>query len=120
MMCPTLIEGADGSLTALGSGGSNRIRSAIFQVVTRLCLEGAGLPEAVAAPRLHIEGEHLDYEDQFEVGAKNELRRLCPDHRAWPQANMFFGGVHCARMAADGTFGGQGDARRDGTAIVVA
>ena len=52
MMCPTIIEHPDGGITALGSGGSNRIRSAIAQVVARLCLDGEDLPTAVGAPRV--------------------------------------------------------------------
>ena len=33
MMAPTLVEWPDGRRSALGSGGSNRIRSAVLQVV---------------------------------------------------------------------------------------
>ena len=117
MMCPTVIEKPDGSLIALGSGGSNRIRSAIFQVVVGLCLREADLSEAVSGPRLHIEGGHLDFEDQFASEEAAALRALCPDHRAWPEPNMFFGGVHAAELHADGSFSGAGDRRRDGVAL---
>ena len=118
MMCPTLIEKPDGSLIALGSGGSNRIRSAIFQVVAALCLRGDGLADAISTPRLHIEGGHLDFEDQFEGNSAHELRALCPDHRAWPEPNMFFGGVHAALKDPDGHLSGVGDGRRDGIALL--
>lgn len=117
MMCPTLIERPDGALIALGSGGSNRIRSAIFQVVIGLCLRDADLAQAVSGPRLHIEGGHLDFEDQFAPEVAAGLRRLCPDHRAWPEPNMFFGGVHAAQLDAAGSFSGTGDSRRDGIAL---
>lgn len=117
MMCPTLIETPDGGLIALGSGGSNRIRSAIFQVVTALCLRKAALADAVSGPRLHIEGGHLDFEDQFEPEIARALKTLCPDHRAWPEPNMFFGGVHAAELRADGSFAGAGDRRRDGVVL---
>jgi gamma-glutamyltranspeptidase/glutathione hydrolase len=119
MMCPTLIDGADGGLVVLGSGGSNRIRSAIAHVVVRLCLAGVELGEAIAAPRLHVEGDHLDAEDHF---ADHELAALLaafPDHRVWPRPDLFFGGVHAASRAGDGTLVGVGDPRRDGAAIVV-
>ncbi|MEM1199461.1 MAG: gamma-glutamyltransferase [Pseudomonadota bacterium] len=118
MMCPTIIEKPDGSLIALGSGGSNRIRSAIFQVVVALCLRGAGLSDAVSGPRLHIEGGHLDFEDQFDPQTAHALQTLCPDHRAWPEPNMFFGGVHAAERLADASFAGAGDRRRDGVVLV--
>lgn len=118
MMCPTLIEKPDGSLIALGSGGSNRIRSAIFQVVAGVCLRDETLAEAVSAARLHIEAGHLDFEDHFAATTADHLRQLCPDHRAWPEPNMFFGGVHAAMRNPDGTLSGAGDARRDGVALL--
>ena len=120
MMCPTIIEGPRGEIVALGSGGSNRIRSAIAQVVAALCSNpDTDLTSAVTAPRLHVEGDHLDFEDQLEDTIRAELRRRFPDHRAWPEPNLFFGGVHAVGTDADGELRGAGDARRDGAAVVV-
>jgi gamma-glutamyltranspeptidase/glutathione hydrolase len=119
MMCPTVIEHPDGSVTTLGSGGSNRIRSAVAQVVHLLCVDGVDLDAAVEAPRVHVEGAHLDFEDRFDVPTRAQLCAAYPDHRAWSRPDLFFGGVHAARRAADGTFLGVGDTRRDGVAIVV-
>ncbi len=119
MMCPTMIEFSDGAVVALGSGGSNRIRSAICQVVVGLCLSGVDLDAAVMAPRLHVEGEHLDFEDLYDESVRGELVSLFADHRAWPERNMFYGGVHSVGMDSAGGFAGSGDARRDGTAIIV-
>ena len=42
-------------MTALGTGGSNRIRTAILQVAVNLLDHGMGLEDAVEAPRLHVE-----------------------------------------------------------------
>jgi len=119
MMCPTIIEGPDGGVTALGSGGSNRIRSAIAQVVLRLCVDGDGLAAAVAAPRVHVEGDHLDFEDLFGAALRARLCGEFADHRGWPQRDLFFGGVHTVRRTYDGAFSGVGDIRRDGVAVVV-
>jgi gamma-glutamyltranspeptidase/glutathione hydrolase len=119
MMCPTIIEDAAGAVTALGSGGSNRIRSAVAQVIARLCIDGADLAAAVDAPRVHVERGHLDFEDRFGTALRERLRSEFPDHRAWPQPDLFYGGVHTVRRACDGTFSGVGDTRRDGVAIVV-
>jgi len=118
-MCPTLIESPDGSITALGSGGSNRIRSAVFQVLVRLCLDGLDIESAVTSPRLHIEDTHLDFEDLFGSDIRQRLIAQFPDHRAWPEANMFYGGVHTASLSPAGRFTGVGDARRGGAAIIV-
>ena len=119
MMCPTIIEGNDGAVTALGSGGSSRIRSAISQVVARMCLGEGTLHDAVIAPRLHAEGGHLDVEPMDDSATLDSVVRNFPDHRVWPTPHMFFGGVHCARLDADGRLDGIGDPRRDGVAIVV-
>ncbi len=119
MMCPTMIESPDGGLVALGSGGSNRIRSAIAQVIVHLCLRDAGLGAAIEAPRLHVESGHLDFEDLYDARVRDDLCRLFTDHRAWPEPNLFFGGVHAAAVDGDGGFIGCGDARRDGTSVLV-
>jgi gamma-glutamyltranspeptidase/glutathione hydrolase len=117
MMCPAMVGTADGALTALGSGGSNRIRSAILQTVLRLCRPEAALGEAIAAPRLHPEAGHLDFEDRFDGETRAALVAAFPDHRGWAEPSMFFGGVHAVRRAADGTLEGAGDARRDGVVV---
>ena len=41
-----------------------------------------------------------------------------PDHRLWPEPNMFFGGVHAVEQMADGVFRGAGDPRRGGAVAV--
>ncbi len=119
MMCPTIIEQPDGGLVALGTGGSNRIRTAISQVVARLCLTDAGLVEAVDAPRLHVEGEHLDFEDLMGSTVRDELCTRFDDHLAWPEPDLFYGGVHAVQRRADGALIGHGDARRDGASVTV-
>ncbi|HEX2127772.1 MAG TPA: gamma-glutamyltransferase, partial [Solirubrobacterales bacterium] len=55
MMSPTVVL-RDGQLEAgLGSGGSNRIRSAILQTVLRLLSDEVPVDEAVVAPPAHYE-----------------------------------------------------------------
>ena len=62
----------DGAITALGTGGSNRIRSAILQVASNLLDRGMGLEEAVEAPRLHVE---RDGTLSFEPGLPPQVAR---------------------------------------------
>lgn len=119
MMCPTLVTDESGRVTVLGSGGSNRIRSAIFQTVTRLGRLGETLQDAVGAARLHVEGGHLDFEDLYPGDDAGALKLAFTDHRAWPARNMFFGGVHAVSRDKDGRFSGIGDGRREGAAILV-
>ncbi|MDX1710192.1 MAG: gamma-glutamyltransferase [Rhodovibrionaceae bacterium] len=114
MMCPSVAEAPDGRIFVLGSGGSNRIRSTIFQVLLQLLARGAEVEEAVNAPRLHVEAGQLDFEAFTEVVEEGALRQAFPQHRAWPEPNLFFGGCHVAGVTPAGTFFGAGDHRRAG------
>jgi gamma-glutamyltranspeptidase/glutathione hydrolase len=120
MMAPTIILQPDGTVVALGTGGSNRIRTAILQVAVNLLDHGMNLDDAVAAPRLHLEKcGTLSYEPGFPEAAEAAFRALEDKAHAWPAPNLFFGGVHAARRFGDGGVEGAGDPRRGGVAIVV-
>ena len=125
MMAPTLIRDPQGGLTAMGSGGSNRIRTAVLQVAVNLIDRHLMLDQAVKAPRIHVEkGGKLSYEDGpwGELYDYEELKLMLDvfdDVEAWPERNLFFGGVHTARRLPDGTLEGAGDPRRRGVRIVV-
>lgn len=120
MMSPTIMLAPDGTLTALGSGGSNRIRTAILQVACNLMDQGMTLDEAVSAPRIHVEKcGTVSYEDQFGPEATAQLLAAFPDAHGWPERSMFFGGVHSVRRHPDGRFEGTGDARRAGVSATV-
>ena len=114
MMCPSVASLPDGGWVALGSGGSNRIRSAILQVLVNLFEFDLPLEMAVVAPRLHLEGNHLSVEAGFEQAALDSMMEEWPDHRVWPEPNMFFGGLHAVERLPDGSFRGAGDPRRGG------
>jgi gamma-glutamyltranspeptidase/glutathione hydrolase len=114
MMCPSVATLADGTRVALGTGGANRIRSAVLQVLLNLFAFAMPLERAVAAPRLHLEGLRLSLEAGFEESALGALREEWPDLELWPEPNLFFGGVHAVELLPDGSFRGAGDPRRDG------
>jgi gamma-glutamyltranspeptidase/glutathione hydrolase len=120
MMAPTLILEPDGAITALGTGGSNRIRSAILQVATNLLDRGMSLEEAVEAPRLHVERDGtVSFEPGLPEEASSAFRALGEKAHAWPGRNLFFGGVHAARRHGDGGMEGAGDPRRGGRSRIV-
>lgn len=119
MMAPTAVRWDDGSFAVLGSGGSNRIRTAILQVLSNLIDFEMAPEQAVNAPRLHLEGSHLDVEALLGESTMARLREAYPDHTAWPKRNMFFGGAHTAVRTATGALLGAGDPRRAGVSIVV-
>jgi gamma-glutamyltranspeptidase / glutathione hydrolase len=115
MMSPTLVRHDDGRVLALGSGGSNRIRSAILQVLLNHLRLGQNLDEAVTAPRLHLEGDLLHIEDGHTAQTLRHLSGAFPAHQIWPDRNFFFGGVHAAAFNPNtGAFTAAGDPRRGG------
>jgi gamma-glutamyltranspeptidase/glutathione hydrolase len=114
MMCPTLVAHADGGWSVLGSSGSNRIRSAIVQVLHNLIDLRMPLDEAVAAARIHYEAGRLNLEPPCDRALIDALRQDWPDILAWSAPSVFFGGAHCVAIAADGSLSGAGDGRRGG------
>ena len=112
MMAPTLAEDPK-HLVALGSGGSNRLRTAILQTLCNLIDFGMTPDQAVHAPRIHLERDHLDIEPGFSDAALAALTSEFPNHRLWDERNLFFGGTHT--VCWDGVrFSGAGDPRRGG------
>jgi gamma-glutamyltranspeptidase/glutathione hydrolase len=116
MMSPTLAHSSDGDWYALGSGGSNRIRSAILQTLLHVLAAGRSLDDAVHRPRVHVENDHLSVEAGFPESAVGRLRERFPEHHLWPTVNLFFGGAHSVLRRADGSIDGAGDPRRGGVA----
>jgi gamma-glutamyltranspeptidase/glutathione hydrolase len=120
MMAPTIILEPDGTVTALGTGGSNRIRTAILQVAVNLLDHGMSLEQAVEAPRLHVERDGtISFEPGLPEAAQAEFLAQGDNAHAWPARNLFFGGVHAARRRGNGGVEGAGDPRRQGVALVV-
>jgi gamma-glutamyltranspeptidase/glutathione hydrolase len=113
MMAPTLIESPDGTRTAFGTGGSERIRSTTANILVRLIDEGMNLVDAVAAPRVHLAPDGVVH---AEPGANPVVDY--PVH-TWTEPDFYFGGVHCVQHLPDGRVYAVGDGRRGGHAIVV-
>jgi gamma-glutamyltranspeptidase/glutathione hydrolase len=125
MMAPTILRRAKRRI-ALGSGGSNRLRNAILQVLIGLVEHGVEVETAVRLSRLHLEpraegGFKAAFEDVgLAPGVADAIRAAYPNApAAFPEPNLFFGGVHAAIANGDGTFSGAGDARRGGAVAIV-
>ncbi|GAV19509.1 gamma-glutamyltranspeptidase / glutathione hydrolase [Mariprofundus micogutta] len=115
MMAPSIfMENGKPSLV-LGSGGSNRLRGAILQVLMHHKLLGEHIEQAVQAPRLHNEGNELDIEPGL-LGdyERHLLTTLGWSLREWQQQSVYFGGVHAIARRPDGNLHGCGDSRRGG------
>jgi gamma-glutamyltranspeptidase/glutathione hydrolase len=117
MMAPSLLDLPDGSTVALGSGGSERIRSALLQTVTHL-VAGRSLADSVAAPRVHFDGTTAQLEPDVSSEVEADLAAFCPVNR-WRQGSMYFGGVNAVRRYPDGRLEATGDARRHGSGAVI-
>ena len=109
MMAPTIALTRGKPHVVLGSGGSNRLRTAILQTLIKLIDFDKTLEQAVNGPRIHWENGKLDVEPGFSKKTVQELKPLGDPFKEWPEKNLFFGGVH-AVMPKDGA----GDIRRGG------
>jgi gamma-glutamyltranspeptidase/glutathione hydrolase len=116
MMAPTVVLGTDGAPElALGSAGSNRIRSALLQVIVNVIDRGMTAAEAVDAPRLHFE-DGLVYAEPGIAAVPIEAAGY---QMAWfRHLNLFFGGCQAVeRDPQTGTLDGAGDPRRGGAVV---
>ena len=120
MMAPTVVLRDGRPEIAIGSAGSNRIRSAILQTVLGVVDHGLPAQEAVSAPRLHVEEKQVDAEPGVDEGALERLEEAGWAVRKWSELNLFFGGVQAvARDPDSDRLTGGGDPRRGGVAVVV-
>ena len=118
MMSPTAVVDPDGEVEiVLGIAGSNRIRSAILQVIVGAVDHGMRAKEAVLAPRVHFE-DGVVYAEPGE--GREALRAAGRSIVGFRALNLFFGGVQAVeRDPATGELSGAGDPRRGGVAVAV-
>lgn len=113
MMCPTVVLRDGAPELVLGSGGSNRIRSAILQTIVNVVDHGLAVDDAVRAPRVHLEEGVVYAEPGVDT---TELERGGHTIARFRDLNLFFGGVHAvARDVHTGELSGGGDPRRGGS-----
>jgi gamma-glutamyltranspeptidase/glutathione hydrolase len=118
MMSPTLVFLPDNGIIATGSGGSNRIRSAILQVLINLIDFGLTVEDAVERPRLHLESGLLNLEQGIPDTTRQHLTELFERHHCWQEKNLFFGGAHTVLRNGQGELDGHGDSRRGGVSLL--
>jgi len=117
MMAPTIVKRNGIPEIILGSGGSNRLRTAIMQSIVKILDYKMPIDEAVNSARLHYELGKLDIEPGYSEGDIAPLRDKF-DITLWDHKSMFFGGVH-AVSKTNGKMSGGGDSRRGGCFIKV-
>ncbi len=117
MMSPTILIRGDDHY-ALGSGGSNRIRSAILQVVSNLVDFDMSLADAIEHPRIHFENDEVNVEAGFGKNAVSDLEKDVDRLVEWSDRNLFFGGVHGVEITPE-EVNAHGDPRRGGVGKVI-
>ena len=80
MVAPTAPAWRDGRRVATRSSGSNRIRSALPQVLVNFVEFAMGVEEAVVAPRIHVEDSCLSVAGGFDAERIASVLKACPDH----------------------------------------
>jgi gamma-glutamyltranspeptidase/glutathione hydrolase len=112
MMAPSIVM-RDGEVElALGSAGSNRIRSALLQTIVAVLDHGLDAQAAVEAPRLHYQDGIVYAEPGIDLESlQDDVERV-----RFRGPNLFFGGVQAA-LSRDGALGGGGDPRRGGAVV---
>ena len=115
MMAPTVVLDEGTPELVLGSAGSNRIRSAILQVIVNAIDHGMDAQAAVEAPRLHFEDGLVYAEPGIDGAALEAAGRTL----AWfREPNLFFGGCQAVeRHHETREFSGGGDPRRGGAVV---
>jgi gamma-glutamyltranspeptidase/glutathione hydrolase len=113
MVAPTIVTKNGTPVLLTGSAGSNRIRSAIVQMIVEVIEGGVEIEAATIAPRLHIDGDTLQAEPGADEAVLEQLSSFYKIHR-WDEKNLYFGGANSVTPA-----GGAGDPRRGGHAMVV-
>jgi gamma-glutamyltranspeptidase / glutathione hydrolase len=109
MMAPSVLLRPGRPSVVLGSGGSERIRSALTQVIAALVLDDLTLRDAVLAARLHVTDGTAQLEPGLARDAVAALAVVRPVNE-WSATDLYFGGVH----AVDTEAAHVGDPRRGG------
>ncbi len=116
MMAPTVVLRDGEPELVLGSAGSNRIRSALLQVIIGALDHGLDAAAAVCAPRLHYEDGIVYVEPGIDTEPLEASGRTIARFR---DLNLFFGGCQAVeREPGTGRLSGGGDPRRGGAVVV--
>jgi gamma-glutamyltranspeptidase / glutathione hydrolase len=119
MMAPSVVLEGQRPRLVVGSAGSIRLRAAILQIIVNVLDHGLGVPEALEAPRVHLEGTALQLEGGIDPDAADRLEAAGYEVVRWNDRNLYFGGASAVGLAANGKLEAAGDPRRGGAGAVV-
>jgi len=121
MMSPSIVTHSGQVELSVGSAGSNRIRSAVLQVISAVLDFDKSINQAINAPRIHTEGKGsaVELEKGIPQAIAERLSKEGYPVNIWKDINLFFGGVQAVtRNPKTGELSGAGDPRRGGVAVV--
>jgi len=119
MQAPTMVTRNGRLELVVGSSGSNRLRSAITQVVWNVIEHRMDVDSAVRHPRVHVEGDRLDCEGGFDPAELERLEGWGELLNRFDGLNLYFGGANAVVVGADGALSAAGDPRRDCAGLVL-
>lgn len=119
MMTPMIVLHRGKIRLVTGSGGANRIRSAILQVLMNVLDFDIPLAQAVNAPRIHVENGIMQCELGYDEAAVDRLEKEGYPINRWTTRSIYFGGAHSVAQQPDGTLLAAGDDRRGGATASV-
>ncbi len=119
MQSPTIAERHGAVRLVVGSSGSNRLRSAITQVIRNVVDHGMPVQEAVSFPRVHVEGGRLDCEGGFDPAELERLERWGERLVRFEGLNLYFGGANAVLADAGSRLSAAGDPRRSCFGLVL-
>jgi len=120
MMAPTIVLRSGKPYLILGSGGANRLRTAILQTILNILDFEMPVQKGVQHPRIHFENDLLNAEPGIRRRTLDTLEKRGYRTVRWSDKNFFFGGVHTVmRDPKTGKLSGKGDPRRGGSVIRV-
>ena len=119
MMAPTLVLDEGEPRLVVGSAGSVRLAGAILQVVAAVVRQRLPIAEAIARPRLHVDGATVHVEGGWPDGVAEALAEEGYEAVSWASSNLFFGGASAVERRPGGILGAAGDPRRGGYGCIV-
>ena len=115
-MAPSILRSADGGTVALGTGGADRITSALAQVSANLVNLRMPLTRAIEHPRSHFEWRDGEPVLAHEPGL--DTSKVPFPTRSFDERHMYFGGVQAVQRTSQSELIAVADPRRGGGAIV--
>jgi gamma-glutamyltranspeptidase/glutathione hydrolase len=119
MMAPSIVLSEGQPRLVVGSAGSNRLRSAILQIIVNVVAHGLGAQEALSHPRVHFEADQLNLEGGINVAVADALAAEGYDVVRWGDTNLYFGGASAVALDGAGNLDAAGDPRRGGAGVIV-